>query len=212
MKFRFDALFEKAQRLARKYGGDVSINLPFITVSVKPDDIEKKVARELMVRLPDKRVLNSKECCDSCIDRSLASIQEIRKILVEKQVELSHLHNGGLYLLIEYMAEGIRQFLTDTEHQEARALVEAHGTMRPPDDREQYFSALQQLRFHIHSCLLQVAKIAGMETPKVETYLHSSEEWNEISYIAPTTSGALEHEPQQAIQGPTSPPSAGQRP
>ena len=97
MKFRFDELFQKAQRLAKKHGGTVTLRLPFISVAVNPDDVEKKVARELMVRLPDRRVLSSKECCDNCIDNSLASIQEIRKVLVDKQVELSHLHEGGLY-------------------------------------------------------------------------------------------------------------------
>ena len=186
MEFRFDTLFEKAQRLANKYVGDVSINLPFITVSIRPDDIEKRVARELMVRLPDKRVLNSKECCDGCIDRSLASIQEIRSILVEKQVELSHLHDGGLYLLIEYMAEGIRQFITVTERQQARPVIEAYGNMRPQDAREYYFAALQHLRGHVHSCLSQVAKVAGMETPKVEAYLRSDSEWDQKAYIAPS--------------------------
>jgi hypothetical protein len=128
MKFHFDELFQKAQRLAKKHGGTVTLRLPFISLAVNPDDVEKKVARELMVRLLDRRVLSSKECCDNCIDNSLASIQEIRKVLVDKQVELS---------------------------------------------------------------LIQVAKVAEMQTPKVEAYLRSNEEWHQVAYVQPP--GKLEH-------------------
>jgi hypothetical protein len=185
MKLGFDQLFRKAQRLAKKHGGEITLNLPFISLSVTPDDVEKKVARELVVRLPDRRVLSSKECCDTCIDYSLASIQEIRGLLVDKQVELSHLHDGSLYLLIEYMAEGIRQFLTFTETEDSAIPLESQAHVRAPDVRERYFGALEVLRFHIHSCLTQVASIAEMETPKVEAYLRSKEEWHRVAYIRP---------------------------
>jgi hypothetical protein len=52
-----------------------------------------------MIRLPDKRVLDSKECCDDCIKKSLESIQAIRAILIDKQFNLSHVHDGSVYLL-----------------------------------------------------------------------------------------------------------------
>lgn len=57
---------------------------------MKPDKMERKVAREVVIRLADRRVLTSAECCDNCIDQALASLQEIRRIIVDKQVELSH--------------------------------------------------------------------------------------------------------------------------
>jgi len=114
-----------------------------------------------------------------------SSIQEIRGLLVDKQVELSHLHDGSLYLLIEYMAEGIRQFLTFTETGDSAIPLESQAHMRAPDVRERYFGALQVLRVHIHSCLTQVARIAEMETPKVEAYLRSKEEWHRFAYIRP---------------------------
>jgi hypothetical protein len=167
--------------------------LPFISLTVTPDDVEKEVARELMVRLPDRRVLSSKECCDTCIDISLTSIQEIRGILVDKQVELAHLYDGSLYLLVEYMLEGIRQFLTFTETRDSVIVLESRSDMRPPDVRERYFGALEVLRFHIHSCLTQVAKIAEINTPKVEAYLHSNEEWHRVAYIRPQNVGQLDH-------------------
>lgn len=185
MKFHFDELFAKAQRLARKYGGDITLSLPFVSFTVKADDIERKVARELMIRLPDKRVLDSKECCDDCIEKSLASIQTIRAILIDKQVELSQVHDGSLYLLIEFMVEGVRQFLTITEPLSTSPNPQRAGRRVKP--REEYFAALEHLRFHLHSCLQQVAKIAGMETPKVSAFLRSAKEWEETQYLRPRT-------------------------
>jgi len=149
------------------------------------EDIERKVARELMIRLPDKRVLDSKECCDDCIEKSLASIQTIRAILIDKQVELVQVHDGSLYLLIEFMAEGVRQFLTITEPLSTPPSPQRAARRFKP--REEYFAALEQLRFHLHSCLQQVAKIAEMETPKVAAFLRSQQEWEEAQYLRPKT-------------------------
>jgi hypothetical protein len=61
---------------------------------------KRQVARELVIRLIDRRVLSAWECCDDCIDRALVSLQEIRQILVDKQVALSDMPEGPLYLLI----------------------------------------------------------------------------------------------------------------
>ena len=163
-------------------------------------DIEKKVARELLVRLPDKRVLSSKECCDNCIDISLASLQDIRSILVEAQVRLTDYHDGGLYLLIELMAEGVRQFITFEERIRVEPSLKEEAQFsdfyRPRDVQHEYFEVLEKLRFHIHSCLTQIATIADMETPKIESYLKANEEWLLSLY----------HEPQQLVgtQGVTS--------
>lgn len=180
-KFNFDKLLGKAAEKAKKHIDGVTIKLPFISFSVKPADIEKKVARELLVRLPDKRVLSSKECCDNCIDNSLASLQDIRSILVEAQVKLTDFHDGGLYLLIELMAEGVRQFITFEERLRVDPSLKDEAQFsdfyRPRDIQHEYFEVLEQLRFHIHSCLAQVATIADMETPKIDSYLKSNEEW-----------------------------------
>ena len=121
--FKFDmrGVMERLDRLGREVhqrgrkrltGATVTLNLPFVNIKVEPKDREKKVARELLIRLLDRRVLSGRECCDGCIDKALASLQEIRQLLIEKQVELSDLHDGPLYLLMDAMALGIRQFLT----------------------------------------------------------------------------------------------------
>lgn len=191
MAFQFDISksIKNARKFVNKHVDGVSIEIPFMTFSIKPTDIERKVARELLIRLPDKRVLNAKECCDGCIDNALASLQEIRKVLVEKQVDLAEYHDGGLYLLIELMAEVIRQFLTyeeslkereDQRHPKGKS--EFH---REPEIREAYFEVLNQLRFHIHSCLTQVSKIAEMETPKIDSYLKTNDAWMLSLYLKP---------------------------
>ena len=193
MEFSFDALLAKASRLAKKHGGEVTVNLPFLSFSVAPDDIERRAAREILIRLSDKRVLSSKECCDNCIDHSLASLQEIRSVLVEKQVELSALNDGSVFLLTEYVAEGIRQFLTAMEHHESAVVLPAGSSSRETFVRESYFQALELLRFHIHSCLLQLSKIAEVEMPRVAAYLRSEAEWHQVAYTPPVISIRSDH-------------------
>lgn len=184
MEFKFDILIllKKEKTEAQKHVDGVTIRLPFLSFSVKPSDIEKSIARELLIRLTDKRVLSSKECCDDCIDYSLASLQEIRKVLVESQIKLSSYHSDALYLLIEIMAEGVRQFITFEESIKIDTLLRNDSIVkslyRPQDIRQKYFSALEKLRFHIHSCLSQIALLADMETPKLESYLRSQDEWD----------------------------------
>jgi hypothetical protein len=121
----------------------------------------------------------------NCIDNSLASLQEIRSVLVEKQVELSALNDGSVFLLTEYIAEGIRQFLTATEHHASAVVLHCGDSSRETFVRENYFQALELLRFHIHSCLLQLSKIAGVETPRVAAYLRSEAEWHQVAYTPP---------------------------
>ena len=112
--FKFDLrqLLTRARQEMNDRVSGVSIKIPFMTFSVRPEATEKRVAKEIVIRLADRRVLNSFECCDDCINNALVSLQEIRSILVDKQVELSNLTKSPLYLLIELMLEGIRQFFT----------------------------------------------------------------------------------------------------
>ncbi len=86
----------------------ITITLPFISLNIIPDNKERKIAREIVIRLADKRVLNSYECCDSCIKHALASLHEIRVLLVDKQVELMDYTDSGLYLLVELILDSIR--------------------------------------------------------------------------------------------------------
>lgn len=77
--FRFD-LSEVLRRLRSISGrvDGVSLSLPFFSITVKPDDLDVRVAREVVIRLADRRVLNAFECCDSCIEKALVSLEKIR--------------------------------------------------------------------------------------------------------------------------------------
>ena len=190
-QFDFKELLGNARRKLSGRVGSVSINLPFLSFSLDPDDLEKEVAREIVIRMADRRVLNASECCDNCIDEALLSLQEIRRILVEKQVALSSEPNSPLYLLIEMQTEAIRQFLT-FEQRLGQAAVEPAATAdfrdefrRPFDTREQYFAALEMLRAHLHRCLIQIAKVADTVIPKIADHMRYDDAWQLEAYEQP---------------------------
>ncbi|HET7576250.1 MAG TPA: hypothetical protein VFK19_06770 [Sphingomicrobium sp.] len=140
-----------------------------MSIAVSPKDRERKIAREVVIRLRDRRVLSAGECCDGCIDNALASLREIRQMIVDKQVELSDLQDGPLCLMLDAMAAGIRQFMTFEEFLRRDPDLPSHPRFgdlhRPPDVRQAYFDALEILRGHLSRCLGQVAAIAGMPAP-----------------------------------------------
>lgn len=157
----------------------VSVSLPFVSISLKPARIEKDAAREIVIRLSDKRVLNSFECCDDCIKNAIDSIQDIRKILVDKQVDLKDYTDSVLYLLIEFMLSGIRAFLTLHER------LQNEGQIFIPN-RERYFQALELLRSHLYRCLSQIAVIANVEIPRIPEHMRYDLNWDARFYDRPT--------------------------
>ncbi len=68
--FKFDVtdLLARTRRLANSHLGDVTLNLPFVSIAVSPKNREKKIALGLVVWLKNRRVLSAWECCDDCID------------------------------------------------------------------------------------------------------------------------------------------------
>lgn len=165
-KFDMGELVARARRQVKGRLGDVTLNLPFVSIAVSPKDRERQVARELVIRLRDRRVLSAWECCDGCIDNALKSLGEVRQIIVDKQVELAELQDGPLYLLLDAMALGIRQFQTFEELLRRDDDAPPHPRFgdfhRPPDTRQAYFDGLEVLRGHLSRCLGQIAAIAGM--------------------------------------------------
>ncbi len=147
----------RARRQVNSRLGSVTLNLPFVSIGVNPKDRERQIARELVIRLKNRRVLSARECCDDCIGRALTSLLEIRETLVDRQVQLSDMQDGSLYLLLEAMALGIRQFLTYEEllklSDEARPHRRFENFERPPDVRQAYFDGLEVLRGHLSRCL-----------------------------------------------------------
>ena len=170
-KFEIGGIIDRVRKLPVSVDG-ITITLPFVEVTLKPDDLERKVAREVVIRLADRRVLNARECCDGCIENALKSLQEISQTIVEKQVELSSKTDGILYLLLDSIRDSIRQFLT----------YEQRLTKRSPGSRELYFAALEMLRAHIHRSLLQVSKIADMEIPGISATMRYDDSWQLDAY------------------------------
>lgn len=170
--FNFRDLLSSTRRKFNNHVGGITIRLPGISLNVIPDDVEQQVAREILIRLADRRVLNTKECCDCCIKNALDSIQRIRTILVDKEVQLSKATDGPLYLVVEFMLGGIRQFLTFTEKlneedsSSGSALIVPDHYRPRRDNREVYFEALELLRSHFYVCLEQVSRISGTNLPK----------------------------------------------
>ncbi|MCW2337494.1 GNAT superfamily N-acetyltransferase [Sphingobium sp. B2D3A] len=145
------------------------MNLPFVSIAVSPKDRERQVARRIVLRLRDRRVLSAWECCDDCIENALASLNEIRQLIVDKEVELADLQDGPLFLLLDAMAAGIRQFMTYEELLRRADDAPPHPRFadfhRPEDVRQGYFDGLEILRGHLSRCLGQIAVIAGMPVP-----------------------------------------------
>jgi hypothetical protein len=183
-KFDMTELVARARRQFSKRVGNVTLSLPFISIAVTPKDRERQVAREILIRLKDRRVLSSWECCDDCIERALGSLQEIRKLLVDKQVELADCHDGPLYLLIDAMLSGIRQFLTFEETLKLDADTRSRAR-EPHDARQDYFDGLEMLRSHLSHCLGQVAIMARMKVPKESLISHYQDAWPSDLYLPP---------------------------
>jgi hypothetical protein len=190
--FRIDGrkVIGTARRKLNNRVDGIKINFPGITFCVKPTDPEQKAAREIAIFLANRRVLNSKECCDHCIDHSLESLQKIREFLVQKQIDLAFATDGALFVMSEFSLEAIRQFLTFHERLEAAAAElppasKFSDLRRPIDIRNEYFEALELLRGHLHCCFQQIKNIAAVELPKVPDNLRQS--WQMESYLLPET-------------------------
>ena len=189
--FRFDLrelLGAARNKIVGRVEG-VSISLPFVAFTVQPADFERRVAREVVLRMADRRVLNAYECCDNCIDRSLDSLQTIRSLLLDKRVELAKVDASPLALLLDLMLEAIRQFLTFEERLENYGLpleptsaVSEVGVRHSDGSRQVYFAALEMLRAHLHRCLQQVAAIADLEIPAIPSHMRYDQVWHLEAY------------------------------
>jgi len=180
-QFELSSQIAKLREKLNNQVGNISINLPFISFSITPDNLEKKIAKEIVIRMADKRVLNATECCDDCINNALSSLQEIRELLINKQIKLLNSTDTALYLLIELQVEAIRQFLTFEQKFNKKSDFK-YSNKLIFEEKQKYFAALEMLRAHLHRCLLQVAKIADIKIPKVSDHMRYDEAWQLEAY------------------------------
>ena len=109
-----------------------------------------------------------------------------RALLVDQQVELADLADGPLYLILDMMREGIRQFLTFEQQLGTR-----ERSSRPPEAHRRrdvqalYFAGLEALRAHLHRCLIQVAAIADVEIPGIAEHMRYDPAWALEAYTRP---------------------------
>jgi hypothetical protein len=140
-KFHLSDIVRRLKRLPVAVDGAIKIKVPFFEVTVKADDREKTIAREVVIRLSDRRVLNAQECCGECIREALTSLKEIRQILVNKKVELSDKADSAIYILMDSIREAIRQFLIFEERLSGGKTGKQYMM---------YLAGLEILRAHIH--------------------------------------------------------------
>ena len=140
----------------------VSVNLPFGTINIKPHSRESETAKEIVIFLSDRRVLDAAECCDECVDAALKSIQEIRAFLVEKQLGLKDHTDSVLYMLVEIMLTELRQFQTQVQILERPQ----RGGARILETEPNYYLALNCLRGELLALLSQIANIAASQSAR----------------------------------------------
>jgi hypothetical protein len=169
VKIDVSSILQRAKLLKKTKIKGVSISLPFLSIDLEISDNEKRIAREVLIRLRDKRVLIAWECCDNCITKSLASIQDIRNLLVNKQVELSD-DNSVLFILFDLMLAGIRQFLTFAESSDPRR------------HRDAYYGALEILRGHLLRCIGEIGKVGNVK-PELTNRLNFNPTWEDKIYF-----------------------------
>ena len=169
LKFDVSSILQRANLLSKPKVKGISINLPFLSIDLTISNEERKIAKEVLIRLRDKRVLVAWECCDNCIKNALVSIQDIRKLLVDKQVELPD-ENSALFLLFDLMLAGMRQFLTFTERYDVHI------------DRDEYFGALEVLRGHLLRCIEEIAKV-GDTSPQLSNRFNFNPVWEKEIYV-----------------------------
>jgi hypothetical protein len=189
-QIKADGIFKRARQKLNANVEGTNLTLPGVTFRIRPLDLEQSVAREVVIRLKHRRVLDAFECCDDCIDKALASLQEIKSILIDQQVALRVIPECTLFLIIDFMLAGIKQFLTFEQRLQKMPvpklfIPQFHDLRRPPEQRQKYMDGLEMLRAHLKQCLRQVHAIGGLDPKEVDATLKRRDEWNLAAYKLP---------------------------
>ncbi len=151
--------------------GGATISTSGISFQIRATDPERDAARKLLIRLRDRRVFTAFDCCDGCVRNTLASLIEVRKILVDTQVELHNLHDADLFWVVDYLRLTIRDFLSWEERLRAAAINPGNSRATSeelyvdPVYQAVYIAALDVVRAHARAALAAMAELADMTLP-----------------------------------------------
>jgi hypothetical protein len=152
----------------------ITLSFPFSAgVSVEVLASEKDAAKETVVALINRRILNTSECCASCSQQSINSLKEIKSDLVQLERKLTDSINGSLFYFIDSIVHGINQFLKYIEDYQFLDTFD--------QNRDTYFQSFNIIRNHIVQCLYQISKIAELELSKdLFAVKNNKESWEYI--------------------------------
>jgi len=153
---------------------NIGLSFPFgINIAFKPTSEDSDIARKTVIKLTNRRVLNSKECCGNCINESVKSIKEIKSDLVEIQLELANRSKTPLFYYVDYINIAINSFLDFMERNSESVEL----------NKDLYFNALEKIRNHIGKCLKEIANIGSIEIDNSKyVYKSGNPEWVKTTY------------------------------
>ena len=152
----------------------IGLSFPFgLNITYKPIDSIKEIAKVIIIKLIDRRILNSKECCGSCIEQSVLSLKEIKAVLINEKTKLIKQINTLLYYYVDYIIIAINTFFDFTERYYEKK----------EEYRGLYFDALEKIRNHVAKCMKEILKIAEYEITNTHYAFRDSDLiWHEQDY------------------------------
>lgn len=147
---RYSAKIEKSDISTPSAINSITLSFPFgISINFKPSLTESKIAKETILKLIDRRVLKSKECCASCIKDAVFSLKEIKSDLISVKISLAEHINSPLFYFVDYIVLTVNTFIDFTERYDVEQF------------KDSYFVGLEKLRNHIAQCLYEIARIGN---------------------------------------------------
>ena len=139
------------------------------------------IAKETIITLVDRRILNAKECCANCIYNAVNSLKEIKSDLINIKKQLKNNINSPLFYFVDYIIISINSFFDFIERNN---LVDNKVDDKDHDIKKVYFDALEIIRNHIAQCMNEIAKIAKIQIDnKHYAFMNGEIGWRENYYF-----------------------------
>lgn len=157
----FGGFGEKLAKLYVEKG--VSINLPFISFTVRVDETERDVARELLICLDDRRLLKRSHSCEKPTPLAIESVGKIRDLVVQMKAKLRNHTSGALYQMLEMMHLATVEFVNFIEKNELESVPASPKTVSDFRKVSAWGRARESYINHMVSLVRQVAQIARFD-------------------------------------------------